>query len=456
MVSEGWFHEEDQFRVLTNLLQKSVFGGTIRARSVEPEVGEILEQGVEEGFITKDELVACPGCDRYYDVAKLPLDCDCGTSLAENDDMEPDVVQYHSMEYPDILQQVLDDSVDSFQIEYQDVAVEEFPASELHSGDDTEWHLHISPRFEIDSGIHVFPGFRDVLLSWNRVPRLVTSPEEVVDEVRDFLTAEESIKEWAEQNDDGILNNGPQPDPDDFTWDSSELTLLHQHDKERCNQWAKQKYGYTYNSMFERMGAHFLHHLFPHVGTFFAAGENKPDGYLVQENRTYLVEAKCWSSDFKITKERDKMIRYIDDFNEYVESTPGCNFNLYGYIFIAHSFKDSSLQDDIEDVERRVDQTLNLDTICINDEMIAATVECLNELYRMDPSAPYRIFEHSQWYRDILDDFTDYTQDHGTVLDAFQTEILDIIEAAAQTEAGPEQHIADGFGPRSRWSKLTP
>jgi len=456
MESKVWFRDEDQFEVLTKLLQKSVFGGTIRARNIDADAAEILEQGVDEGFVTKDELVACSGCDRYYDVRKLPLDCDCGTSLADRDDVEPDIVQYHSMEYPEIPQRVLGDSIDRFQIEYQEFAVDDFPASELHSGDDADWHVHISPRFEIDSGIHVFPGFRDVLLSWNRVPRLVTSPQEVVNDVQDFLTAEESIDGWADQHDDDILNNGSRPDPDEFTWDSSELTLLHQHDKDRCNQWAKQKYGYNYNSMFERIGSHFLHHLFPHVPTFFAAGENKPDGYLVQNGRTYLVEAKCWSSDFKITNERDKMIRYIDDFNEYVESKPGCDFNLYGYIFIAHSFKDSTLQDDIEDVERRVEQSLNLDTICISDEMMATTVEHLNELYRMDPSAPYRIYEHSQWYRDILDDLTDYTQNYGTDLESFHSEILDIIETAAETEAEPEQNIADGFGPRSRWEKLAP
>lgn len=453
-MSDTWFREGDQFDVLTDLLQKSVFGGTIRARNTEADVVEILERGVKEGFVIKDELVACSGCDRYYVVEKLPLECDCGTSLADSDDIEPDVVQYHSMEYPEILRNCLDNSIDSFQIEYQDFAVDEFPASELHADDDADWHVHISPRFEIESGIHVFPGFRDVLLSWNQVPRLVTSPQEVVDDVQDFLTAEESIEDWAVQNNDTLLNDSPRSNPDDFTWDSSELTLLHQHDKDRCNQWAKQRYGYNYNSMFERIGTHFLHHLFPHAPTFFAAGENKPDGYLIPNDRTYLVEVKCWSSDFKITKERDKMIRYINDFNEYVKSKPGCDFNLYGYIFIAHSFKDSTLQDDIEDVERRVEQSLNLDTICISDEMMATTVEQLNKLYRMNPSAPYRIYEHSQWYRDILDDFTDYTQNYSTVLDSFQTEILDIIRKAAETEAGPEQNIAEGFGPRSRWEKL--
>ncbi len=85
---------------------------------------------------------------------------------------------------------------------------------------------------------------------------------------------------------------------------------------------------------------------------------------------------------------------------------------------------------------------------------MATTVEHLNELYRMYPSSPYRIYEHSQWYRDILDDLTGYTQDYGTTLESFQTEVLDIIKQAAELESGPEQQIADGFGPRSRWDKL--
>ncbi len=443
-----WFQEENRFSVLTDLLEKSVGGGTILRSNLDPEEVELYEEGVEEGFVTKLEHVVCGGCDKTYAPEDVPDRCICGYDFP--DEVEPNNIEYVTYKYPDIISEFLGDSIDGFEIVYERFDLDRVTMDELHFQDLGEQYLHISPKYKIDSGIHIYPGYNDVFLSWNRVPSLIDSPEDVMEDIEDFLKSLNDGRELVSEEGITQLPSGPGGTVSAYSDRTDWFTLLHDISKGVANSRSKAAFGMNYNDLFERLGIDFLHTMFPHAMTFHAGGGNKPDGYVIQEKSTYLVESKCYSDEFKIFSEEDKANRYVEDFVERVDNEPDRNFNLTGYIFVAHQFNEGALPEDIRSFVRRNIDSANLDVICANDLMMREAVERLSEVYSTNPSARYRIFDYSDRYADFLELMADLTEQMGTDVDQFSDAILSQMEDIAEDPSEVENVISSGFEGKSK------
>jgi len=456
-MQKSWFADEDKFQVLTRVLKKSIRGGTLVKSSLKSQELDILEEGVNEGVISKDKLVYCSKCGTPLDVRDLPQRCECGQLLEKQD---PQQVQYFSSGYPDIVKEFLGDSFeDEVKIQYNKVPLPRTPVSNLHKGENI--YIHISPYYQLSSGIHLFPGHKDAFISWNRVPELIKNSDSALKKIKGWFRSLDNLGEWAKNNEVELLSNRANINEESFPWssDGSELTMLHEHNKEECNEWSKKKFGKNYETMFERFGVHFLNFLFPYIPIFHAGGGNKPDGYvyLQQSNssRMYLVESKCWSNKFKLTNERDKMLRYIEDFSKSQEFGD----KLRGYIFIAHEFNTNSFWSDVKEIKRRAEKYANLDIICMTDKMMETSINSLGEIYVREPSSPYRILDSTDWYRDIFDQLKEYTKEYfpqgqESLAPRFKNEVLKVIKEAGKEKVMLEKTINDSFGPRSKWQQL--
>lgn len=442
-MQERWFRDEDYFSVLTELLRKSVGGGTITIESIEDEKLHLFEQGVEEGVISKLDHILCSNCDKTYSHDEVPEICICGYEFTE--DYEVNQTEYVIYGYPDIIRTFLNDSIDGFNISYHRSDIDTISVSELHSHKHDDKFLHISPRFVIESGVHLFPGYNDIFLSWNQVPNLIESPEETIDGINEFFRSHKDGREFFEQEGVEFRPDGSGILRYDDSGQTEWFTLLHRHSKSVANERARAAFDMSYNDLFELLGIDFLNTMFPHAYTFQAGGAYKPDGYLLLNQGLYLVESKCYSDDFKLFSEEDKANRYIQDYIERIDRSPIASKNLIGYIFIAHTFNQGALPEDIKSFVRRNISDVNLDVICVNDLMMETADRELTQLYQMNPAARFRIFDKSTRYLDFLDLMADLTERHGPNEDLFSEGILTEMKRIAQEPTAEEQIIDSGF-----------
>jgi len=171
---------------------------------------------------------------------------------------------------------------------------------------------------------------------------------------------------------------------------------------------------------------------------------------VIKEKRPDLIGSRGYSDWFTILSDEDKANLYVEDFVVRVVNEPYRNFNLTGYIFVAHQFNEGALPEDIRSFVRRNIDSANLDVICANDLMMREAVERLSEVYSTNPSARYRIFDYSDRYADFLELMADLTEQMGTDVDQFSDAILSQMEDIAEDPSEVENVISSGFEGKSK------
>ncbi|WP_139229675.1 hypothetical protein [Halogeometricum limi] len=373
-------------------------GGVVRRTDLSEKHQSLCEEAVDEDLVEKRTLVICPECDKRYTTDSMRDQCECGIEIDLRNFST--VIQYSCEKYPEVVEESLGDSIKQFSIVYDDCMLDQISPGDLVPSSSSVQRLHISPLFMFDNPVHIYENFNDVFVSWSQVSSLVDEDGEIWDEVEDFLSYLDDGRVLADRNNLEIrsLSPNPQTSATDTTW----YTKLHRVDKSKAHQESKSKFGRNYNEQFERLGNEFLHILFPHAMTLQGGGKNQPDGYVFLKDQAYLVEAKCYSNQFKIFKEQDKANRYVKNYSDYFSGPERSGQDLAGYIFIAHEFNKSDFQRDIRTFRQSNRQYANIDVICVEDTMMAEAVELLSDLYREEPSAPWRIYSQSNFYRDII------------------------------------------------------
>jgi hypothetical protein len=454
-MDSNWFQDEEKFQVLTKVIRDSALGGSAERSDLAETEMQICEEGVEEGVIKKRAEVVCDGfdCDRTYSVERIPKKCICGNHI---DEQEPDVVDFSVPNYADILMDILGDTVAEYEVVYSTALdMNDVRVTDLHSSAlDESNYLHISPFFEFESAFSIFPGYNDIFLDWYALPEIISNPEEVVDDINNFLGASEiNCADLAEGNVHEVFYNGPGSPGPQIGSRTSWYKLFDKVDThEEANELTEKQFGHSYTELFERLGIECLHTLFPHAITMHCGGKHKPDGFvhLVHEGtkQSYLFESKCSKNDYKLSKELDKATRYVNDFLADIE--PREDYNLNGYIFFANTFKENTISDDIEVFNRRIKRhypSRELDIICIDSTMAQEAVSRVSNLYREEPARTYRIYENSDWYVKAIDFLTEYTANYQEDPTHFRREVINVLKAMGNKKSSPEEKLQEGFSP---------
>lgn len=245
----------------------------------------------------------------------------------------------------------------------------------------------------------------------------------------------------------------PGPEPrSHLSW----YTLLSRvSSKDEAHRLSKNRFGLNYNEMFERLGIEFLHTIFPHTTTVHLGGDYIPDGFVqVQYNnavKSYLVESKCYSSEFKIFDEIDKSHRYIQRFKQDVESAVDANYNLQGYIFLADRFDEDRMLSDIAQFRDRTEEYGELTVMCATSEMMKSTVDRLTYLYRRQPSATYRIYSNTRNYFNVLEGLSRHTDIGSLEIGKYKDEFIKTLVGKGHAESSLEERIREGLSPSTSW-----
>jgi hypothetical protein len=453
-MSENWITEEDKFQLFTILVQRSVKAGVLKESQIKDEFSNIVEQGITQDIIKRDKLTKCASCDKAYSFNEAPASCDiCGNSIEEGD--SPDIIQYYTTEYPSLLKSAIGEINSGYEIKYHTESVEELSVEHLHRTPSENKYLHISPFFtSFDKCVQMYPNYNDLFVNWRDVPKLVTSPEEVKSKGDSFFHQEddmfvnessllaEKIDEELEVE-DRLCDFFWEDDPTPTSW----YTLLSQQGRETADKRSDDEFNSEYSEMFEKFGMEFLHVLFPHAKKFHLAGKNKPDGFLQLTGHSYIVEAKTTSNEFKIFDEQDKATRYVDQ----IVTNP--DYNPTGYIFIANEFHRDRSHKDIKRFIRRNINTVNLNIVCVNDEMMKHAVDELSDFYRREPSATHRIYQQSKNYGAILDQMSEITENKGVTESEFEN-IVKSLKELGEEPTGEEQVLDEIFSPTSKFEDI--
>lgn len=442
----AWISDDEHFRILTELIRETVNAGVMLASELPDQKQDLLDQATEDGIAKRDELFDCPHCDATYSSQYYGELCDCGESLPESSEIEPHTIQYYENVYPEFFKQRLGENLDEFSIVYRDDRIENIPANDLHSAGKPGKYIHISPFFDSGTDIYPFPGFNDLFISWPKVRELILDTDEVIEDLRDFIDEPDEYEKLI--GDGGKVYGGiEQPNTSDLRLGWYDLQT--RTSKDVADRRSQEEFEINYNKLFEKLGVEFLGLMLPHALTIEGGkhGQPEPDGYLhvlhEEAKRTYLIESKCYSRDFKIFDESDKGTRYIRDFIRDIE--PETDYNLVGHIFIANRYNDDRTHEDIDDYVSQNIESRNLDVICLNDEMMSSAAERLRRLYREEPSASHRIYRHSSWYSGILDGMQKVTQEYGVDKDAFKENVMELVSEAGEEETNREKTLEQGF-----------
>lgn len=435
-MDQDWITDQEKFDVLTDAIQRTIVGGVLRKSDLNKSKIETLEQGVTDNVVSKKKLYKCD-CGKRYTLKNLPGECSCGQKIPESPD--PDVTHYVSDAYPDKFRQVLGTQVNGFEIKYDRQLLEEVPIHELEPSPSDQQYIHISPFFEIEGGVHIYPNYEDFFISWDRIEDLITDWGSVQDDLQNFLEFVEDGRRLEVEEDASLITSNPQYT--DQTMDTSWYTKLHYTDKDTANKQSKARFERNYNLQFERLGNECLRLLFPRAITLQAGGDDQPDGYLLFNDRAYIVESKCYSNGFKISGEQDKANRYVKRFTE-MDSERSGGYNLCGYIFVSHEFNQNEFEKDLRSFKQSTKEYVNLDIICLNDRMMEYAAEQLPEFYRNQPSAPQRIYENSEYYDEMLEWLHEITGPETLDVDSFKTYIDIIKEEARENMTTTEEEIA--------------
>lgn len=459
-MEEAWFTDEEKFGILTTIVRDSVRGGTTKESTLSESGITIAEEGVDDGIFGKDESIVCEGCQRKYPSDNFPSSCEvCGNSMSGTDS-DPVSVSYREIIWSDDIEDVLENSLEGFRLVFEkERSIEDAPVANLHPKDDRP-SLHISPYYELESSILLFPGNQDAFLNWESIPQFFSDPDKIQKYLRDFLISGDidlsKLKEHVGEIAD-VFYTGPGSPGVEYTKKTSWCTLLDRvEDKSEAHSISDRRFGINYNEMFERLGIEFLHTLFPHATTLHLGGKHVPDGILHAQKddqiSSYLVESKCKSSKFKIFQEQDKASRYIERFIRNVEGSTDMNYNINGYIFFAHEFDDNRMLDDMDSFVSLASNR-NLNVICVNSTMMQEGMERLGCLYRREPSATYRIYKLSDWYRTQINGLKDYTRDYQTDSRKFGEEMLKVLEDMGHKKVSEENRIKEELEPAQTWEQ---
>lgn len=449
-MTDIWLEKESLYSVITEVFRQSLIGGVVRRSDLSDERKGLYERGVEQEVLQKDEIVIC-NCSKYYSINET-VDCPCGNAINESEN--PDIVQYYSDSYPDIIKRKWGTELGGFSIKYDTTGIDGLSIRDLEPSPSDKQFLHISPFFEFEneSGIYAYPNCNDIFVDWSSLKEYFDDKETLLEEVQDFLERLDDCRQLA-RTDGGysILQGGPNGPQSGSTMDTSWYTKLRRTSKKIADRQSLSRFKRTYHEQFERLGNEFLHIMFPHATTLQAGGSSEPDGYLLLDDRSYLVEAKCYSGKFKLFKEQDKSNRYVSNMAK-LDEKPHIDFNLSGYIFIAHEFNESDIERDLRTMVESNFPDANLDIICINDLMMENAVEKLSDMYRHKPSSAYRICDRSERYRSILKWMSNLNYSSGMNEDDFNN-VLKGIEGLTEEPSSVEKELTEGMKRESGFDK---
>mgnify|MGYP000117917382 CR=1 FL=1 len=448
-----WVENDNYFEGLSRIIEETERGGVEIKDELPASIVEVYEEGVDEGLFKRDKLFDCPNCDRTYSVDYSNSRCDCGFPLEQEIEEDSELihtVQYYHDIYPGFIRNEIGDEIEGFNLVYRDDRIDEIPASGLHpASSSSSNYIHISPYFHSEVGLMPFPGYSDIFISWSKVRDLIIEPDDTIEWLSNHM-------EGGTGNGDALIEDGGvkfqsglnAPDLQNLT-DSPWYTMQSDTSPEIANRRARAEFNEEYYNMFEKLAIEYLGVMFPHAIQLEGGkhGVPEPDGYLHTlrhgRKQTYLVESKCYSSDFKIFSESDKNRRYVDRFISDVE--PETDYNLIGCLYIATQFDTQRTQKDIDDAVSRSVEERNLDIICINDQMMRESVERLRQIYRKEPSSKYRIYKETTFYSDLLQGLSKLTAEHGLDTDRYNQQILDLMEIAAKRETTREDTLRKEF-----------
>jgi len=438
-MDEDWITNDEKFDTLTEAIQKTMVGGVLRQSDLSDPQVEILEEGVEDNVVSKKRIYKCR-CGKRYTLENIPNECSRGHEIAENP--SADLVHYVSDAYPAAFKEIFGERINGFDLKYDRHFLDEVPISELEPSPSDSQYIHISPFYDIEDGVHIYPNYEDIFVSWDRIGDLIEDWESLRDDFQNFLKLIDDGRRLEDKEDAQIVSTGPQSS--NHTVDTGWYTRLHSFDKDTVNQMSQTKFGRSYNLQFERLGNECLRFMFPRGISLPAGGSDQPDGYLLFNDRAYMVESKCYSSQFKIASEQDKANRYVKRFTE-MDSSRASGYNLCGYIFIAHEFNQNEFAKDLRSFKKSNIRNANLDVICLNDRMMEYAANELPDLYRDEPSSPQRIYENSDHYHDMLDHLVELTGPNTVDEDRFKRYIDVIVEDARENMATGEKEFANAL-----------
>jgi len=439
-----WLSEDPYQSIFTELLQTSLRGGAARHSELSSEVVQILDEGVEDGVVEKDELIICD-CNEYHSTERDH----CPRCGELSDSETSDIIQYFTHSYPDIVKSRLGESAEGFEVQYDRNSFEDIKISDLEPLRGEVQRLHISPFFNFEGPVYAIPNHRDLFVDWGHVCDLLDDSDEFFHNAENFLDHLDAALNLAEGKSGKVLFTGP--DGVGTATDTSWYTKLHRTTKDRAHEQSQARFGRNYNEQFERLGNEFLSILTPHAVNIQAGGSNEPDGYIITRNHAYIVESKCYSNDYKIFKEQDKANRYVRNFVESVDGEYHTDFNLSGYIFIAHEFNENEFSKDLNSFQKSNETFASLDVACITDQMMATGAEVLSDLYRHRPSAAYRIRSHTDFYQDLFKNLFELTGYQEIDEDRFKL-LLDSLRDLSKDRTSLEKQLEEG---QSRDAPLT-
>lgn len=463
-MNEEWITERERFQLLTEIVQASVRGGVIKSQSLSEEEKELIDIGVTDDIFGKDRNLVCPNCDKTYPPDGIPPYCEICDARLEEGGLREKNVQYIEKIWPDQLRDLLEPYVQEFNLSFTKVtSVDEVPISELNTIDGKST-IHISPYFNIggEDPFLAFPKYNDVFFDWCSLPDLITNSGEIQEDIQDFLIGGEF--DLSELEDDGasVKNfyypgpGSPGPEPRSrLSW----YTLLDRvEEKSEANRLSKQRFGINYNEMFERLGMDFLNTVFPHATTVHLGGDYVPDGFVqIQYGgavKSFLVESKCYSREFKIFEEVDKASRYVQRFNQELEEATGTDCDLRGYIFLADQFDEDRILEDIAQFEDRTEEYGDLTCMCATSKMMKSAVNHLSYLYLREPSATHRIYTDSKRYFTLIKGLSKYTRLGSLDTGQFMEQFVKTLVGIGQVESDIEDQIQQGLEPSDTWEEL--